>query len=54
VLGARHSDRNWQSQLLAYPAADRFGNISWRTTEMGAARNVGKTSSIEIRSKSGV
>src|SRR5215471_7051746 len=42
VLSARHSDRDWKSQLGPHAASNRFSNFSRRTKEMDAARDIGK------------
>src|SRR5262245_51520269 len=42
MLGARHADRDRQSEFFAHAASDRPRNVGRRAEEMGAARDVGK------------
>ena len=43
VLGARHSDRDRESQLGPYTASNDFRHFGRRTEEMDAPRHVGKS-----------
>src|SRR5215471_7994928 len=54
VLSARHSDRDWKSQLGPHAASNRFSNFSRRPKRWMQPATSAKASSMEIRSTRGV